>query len=116
MYEMGIAKWKEMGFLWVEEVENIFSWKKMLNSILLFKYTIIEHVIVDCFILWNVLHYRKTRLVMLIDCKIDVRIWESEWEMGRNGERVVLESYLKELLAKFHLEVIFSEALQWVWN
>jgi hypothetical protein len=32
--------------------------------------------------------------------------------MGRNGERVVLESYLKELLAKFHLEVIFSEALQ----
>jgi hypothetical protein len=33
---------------------------------------------------------------MPIDCKIDVRIWKSEGEMGRNGEKVVLKSYLIE--------------------
>jgi hypothetical protein len=34
---------------------------------------------------------------MLIDHKIDVRIWESEGAMGRNGDRVVPKSYVMEL-------------------
>jgi hypothetical protein len=36
--------------------------------------------------------------MMLIDRKIDVRIWKSEKTMGRNGERVVPESHSIELL------------------
>ncbi len=34
---------------------------------------------------------------MLIDCKINVRIWESEGAMGKNGEMVVPKNYLMEL-------------------
>jgi hypothetical protein len=34
---------------------------------------------------------------MLIDCKIDLKIWENEIVMGRNGEKVVPKSYVMEL-------------------
>jgi hypothetical protein len=34
---------------------------------------------------------------MLIDRKIDVRIWKSEGTMGRNDERVVPRSYSTKL-------------------
>ncbi len=45
---------------------------------------------------------------MLIDCKIDVKIWESERAMDRNGERGVLKSYLMELfeLQNFTLKLL----------
>jgi hypothetical protein len=35
---------------------------------------------------------------MLIDCKIDLRIWKNEVVLRKNGERVVPISYLIELL------------------
>jgi hypothetical protein len=34
---------------------------------------------------------------MLINRKIDVRIWESEGAMGTNGERVIPRNYSIEL-------------------
>ncbi len=34
--------------------------------------------------------------MVLIDYKIDVRIWKIEGAMGRNGEKVVPKSYLME--------------------
>jgi hypothetical protein len=47
------------------------------------------------------MHYtiERKRLVMLINRKIEVKIWENERTMGRNGEKVIpmLWSYLIEL-------------------
>jgi hypothetical protein len=59
LYEMGIARWKETWSLWVETIENIFSWRKISNLKLLFKYIVIEHVAIDCSIWWNVFNYWK---------------------------------------------------------
>jgi hypothetical protein len=63
LYEMGITRWKKMWSLWVETVENIFSWRKMSNLRLFFKYRIIEYIDVDCSILWNVLDHIKNKLM-----------------------------------------------------
>jgi hypothetical protein len=48
---------------------------------------------------------------MLIDCKIDVRIWESEGEMGRSGERVVPRRYSTKFLElqNFTLKLLFPK-------
>jgi hypothetical protein len=53
---------------------------------------------------------------MLIDHKVDVRIWKNERTMGMNGERVVVKSYSMKLFVEFHLEVPLSKALQSVWH
>lgn len=62
MYEMGITRWKKTCFLLVEAIENIFSLRKMLNSKLLLKYIVIEHMAMDYFILWNALNYWKKEI------------------------------------------------------
>ncbi len=48
---------------------------------------------------------------MLIGYKIDVKIWESEKAMGRNGERGVPKSYSMELfeLQNFTLKLLFPK-------
>jgi hypothetical protein len=47
------------------------SWKKMLNLRLLFKYIVIEHIVADCVILWNVLNYQKNET-----CDVN---WLQDW-------------------------------------
>ncbi len=46
---------------------------------------------------------------MVIDRKIDMRIWASERVMGRNGEMVVPKSYSMKLfeLQNFTLKLLF---------
>ncbi len=49
----------------------MFHEKKMLNLRLLFKYTVNEHIVTDCVILWNVLNYQKNET-----CDAN---WSQDW-------------------------------------